>query len=188
MTTKTRNIIIITSAILILGAGTYLYLQRRKRTRLTKKSESEEGKEVKQFDDLVKNISAYIPDGSIRTGDSRTSKEGDKLAKKVWAYQYFATLDSKGEMKNRFVPYYYADGDFRLYLTIKVDKKDETIWIGSGKWLNDKGTKVFIEPKENKYVKVDKGTYEGVNIKDMLSKILKEPVGYYDDNTKKYIV
>lgn len=188
MSKTTRNIIIITSALLILGAGTYLYLKRRKRTRVTKNTEKEEGKQVKEYDDLVKNIVDYIPDGNIQVGKSRTTASGEKLAKKIFPYQYFATLDDKGEVKMRLLPYYYADGDFRIYFVDFIDKKDVNIWVASGKWLNDKGTKVFVEPKENKLVEVKKGTYEGVNIKDMLSKIVKEPVGYFDQNTKKYIV
>lgn len=189
MTKTTRNIIIISSAVLIIGVGAYLYMQKRKRNRITKNSESEEGKEVKEWDDLVKNIVDYIPDGAIKTVDSRTA-DGDKLAKKVFPYYHYGLVDKSDPTKAiRVSAFYYADGDFRIYekLWNAETKKDKSTWIGSGKWINDKGTKVYIEPKEKEGVyKIEKGTYEGIDIKDMLTKIFKRPVGYYNPTTKVY--
>ena len=59
----------------------------------------------------------------------------------------------------------------------------------SGRWLNNTGTKVKIEPKDAPILKdypIKKGTYEGVNLKDMLSKMVGSPVGYYDSESKIY--
>lgn len=199
MTSKTRNIIIITSAVLIIGAGVYLYMKNKSRNRLSKKQEAEEGKEVKEWKSLVKNFGQYVPDGGFNSEGSKTSKEGDKLAKKLTLYHYMATTDAEGKAKWKLSPYWYADGDFRIYAKPNV-KDAKSTWVASGKWIGDKPTKVFIEPKNEiekkwgdevfvgKLAPVKKGTYSGINIKDMLSKIFKTPVGYYDKELKAYVV
>ena len=202
MTSKTRNIIIITSAVLIIGAGVYLFMKNKSRNRLSKKQEAEEGKEVKEWKSLIKNFGQYIPDGGFNSSDARTSKEGDKLTKKIFPYQYFATTDAEGKAKWKISAYYYADGDFRIYVKPNV-KGGESVWFASGKWIGDTPTKVFIQPKVDninkigkwqdkvavgKITPVKKGTYSGINIKDMLSKIFKTPIGYYDNELKAYVV
>ena len=195
MTSKTRNILLITSAVLIIGVGTYFFLKRRSRTKVTDKSEKIAGKTVKEWDDLKKNLPKYLPMPDVKLADSLTSKEGDKLAGKIHPYYYFGIVDLNDPKKaDRLSVYWYEDGDFRIYHTpydYTTKKKGDNLWVVSGKWTNKNGTKVNLEPKENEFAQkyqIEKGTYEGVDVKNMLSKIFGANVGYYNADDKLYRV
>ena len=193
MTKKTRNILLITSAVLIIGVGTYFYIKRRNRTKVTDKSEKIAGKTVKEWGDLKKNFPEYLPSPEVKLSEPRTSKEGDKLARKIYPYYYFGIVDMNNpKQAERLSAYWYEDGDFRVYFTdYDYDKKEkgDTQWVVSGKWLNKNGTKVKIEPKETEFAEkyqVEKGTYEGIDVKNLLSKIFGSTVGYYNADDKLF--
>ena len=118
MTKKTRNILLITSAVLIIGVGTYFFLKRRGRTKVTDKSEKIAGETVKEWEDLKKNFPEYLPSPEVKLGEPRTSKEGDKLAGKIFPYYYFGIVDMNNpKQAERLSAYWYEDGDFRVYFT-----------------------------------------------------------------------
>jgi len=193
MTTKTKNILLITSAVLIIGVSTYFFIKRRNRTKITDKTEKIAGKTVKGWEDLTKNFPKYLPMPDVKFADAKTSKQGDKLAGKIYPYHYFGIVDLNDPKKaERISAYYYEDGDFRLYYTpydYTTKKKGDVQWVASGRWLNNNGTKVKIEPKESEFAEkyqVEKGTYEGSDIKNLLSKIFGANVGYYNADDKLF--
>jgi hypothetical protein len=192
MTTKTKNILLITSAVLIIGVSTYFFIKRRNRTTITDKAEKIAGKTVKEWEDLKKNLPQYLPMPDVKFSDARTLSNGEKLAGKIYPYHFFGIIDLNDPKKaERLGVYYYEDGDFRIYY-VPYDyttKKfaDDNVWAISGKWLNNNGTKVKIEPKENEFTEkyqVKKGTYEGSDIKNLLSKIFGANIGYYNPDDK----
>ena len=192
MTKKTKNILLITSAILIIGVGTYFYFKKNKRTKITDKTEKEAGETVREWKDLKKNLPDYLPTPELNFEAEKTLADGTKLSEKIYPFYFLGILDTKDPKKaERLGVYYYADGDFRIYhSTWNADKKTyDNEWMASGRWLNKTGTKVKIEPRNATLLKtypIEKGTYEGVNLKDMLSKIVGSPVGYYDAESKIY--
>lgn len=190
MERKTKNILIITSAVIVLGVATYFYLKNRSRNKkVSDKTEKTAGKTVSNYEDLKQNLPQFIPDGAIKQDDAKTTKDGQQLTEKIYPYQFLATVDPEGKGIDKFAIYYYADGDFRVYGYLKKDAWKKSTWVASGKWIDDNGMKVFVEPKEyGEQIGLKKGTYEGINIKDLLSKMVKQPVGYYDTDLKKFIV
>lgn len=194
MTRKTRNILIITSAVLIIGVGTYFFLKKRNRTKITDKTEKIAGETVKEWEDLKKNFPQYLPSPEVRLAEPITGRDNDKLAGKIMAYYYFGIIDLNDPKKvERLSPFYYEDGDFRIYYQPKDEngKNLESVWVASGRWLNKNGTKVKIEPKESEFTEkyqIEKGTYEGSDIKNLLTKIFGANVGYYDNNDKLFRV
>lgn len=193
MTKKSRNILLITSAVLIIGVGTYFFLKRRNRTKITDKTEKIAGKTVKEWDDLKKNLPDYLPEPEVNSSEPRTTSEGDKLAGKIFPYYYFGIIDLNDPKKaERVSVYYYEDGDFRLYHTpydYTTKKKGKGQWVASGRWIGKNGTKVKIEPKESEFTEkyqIEKGTYEGIDVKNMLSKIFGANIGYYNADDKLF--
>lgn len=218
MNPKTRNIIIISSVVLVLGVGAYFFFKNRNKngneddddessTGKFDKNFKTIGKDDKNWEDLKRNLGKFLPRDEIKLQEKIEdgAKNGDKLAEKIFPYHYFGIVDTGdvSKVKIRISTYYYADGDFRSYVQVKSNdfKTDDnwlkfmsglkntfTLKVAQGEWLNKNGTKVKIEPTKlgTEMFKIKKGTYEGADVKQMLSRIYKKPVGYYNPDSKIY--
>lgn len=188
MNKTTKYIIIISSVVAVLGVGTYLYLKRRNRRNVTKRSEKIAGREVKDWDELKANLPNYLPSPEIKFADAREISADEKVSDKVFPYNMWATLKEDGKTPvNMLIIYYYSDGDFRIYESVDNGKK--FLWIASGKWVSPNGTSVNIEPKDDgKKFNIEKGNYSGDSVQLMMNKIFGRPIGYYNAKTKLFEV
>lgn len=185
MASRTRNIIIISILGISIGVGTYLYLRRRKRITANEKSEKTAGKTVKGWEELKENLPSNLPINEIKEGGSKTI-DGMNRAEKIWSKYAFATLNNDGSVKNKFVPYYYADGDFTIYDS--TDAKNYK-WVASGKWIDKSGLKVNIYPKPHgESFGIEKGKYEGISVANLFEQIFNQPIAYYNPETKRFSI